>query len=112
MKFYFFEVTNPREVEAGLERPRLLERGPYSYLQYRRKVNISKEWEGKDKIRYEDFNMSKIKGARTTRYCIQVMEKIREVEMKMSPHALMPFSSTSWDAWMVGSVNLSHSLNS
>ena len=51
MKFYFFEVTNPREVEAGLERPRLMERGPYSYLQYRRKVNISKEWEGKDKIR-------------------------------------------------------------
>ena len=65
MKFYFFEVTNPREVEAGLERPRLMERGPYSYLQYRRKVNISKEWEGKDKIRYEDFNMSKIEGARS-----------------------------------------------
>ena len=65
MKFYFFEVTNPREVEAGLERPRLMERGPYSYLQYRRKVNISKEWEGKDKIRYEDCNMSKIKGARS-----------------------------------------------
>ena len=45
--------------------------------------------------------------ARTTRYCREVTEKIREVEMKMSPHALRPFSSTSWVTWMVGSVNLS-----
>ena len=50
--------------------------------------------------------------ARTTRYCLQVMEKIRELEMKMSPHGLRPFSSTSWVAWMVGSVNLSRSLDS
>ena len=49
---------------------------------------------------------------RTTRYCTEVMEKIREVEMKMSPHALRPFSSTSWVAWMLGSVNLSMSLDS
>ena len=49
---------------------------------------------------------------RTTRYCREVMEKIREVEMKMSPHALRPFSSTLWVAWMVGSVNLSMSLDS
>ena len=49
---------------------------------------------------------------RTTRYCTEVMEKIREVEMKMSPHALRPFSSTSWVAWMVGSVNMSTSLDS
>ena len=51
MKFYFFVITNPREVEAGLERPRLVERGPYSYYQYRQKVNISRQWEGKDTIR-------------------------------------------------------------
>ena len=50
--------------------------------------------------------------ARTTRYCLQVMEKIREVDMKMSPHGFRPFSSTSWVAWMVGSVNLSRSLDS
>ena len=50
--------------------------------------------------------------ARTTRYCIQVMEKIREVEVKMSPYGLRSFSSTSWVAWMVGSVNLSMSLDS
>ena len=48
----------------------------------------------------------------TTRYCIQVMEKIREVEIKMSPYGLRSFSSTSWVAWMVGSVNLSMSLDS
>ena len=51
MKFYFFVVVNPREVELGLERPRLVERGPYSYAQYRRKVNISSQWEGEDFIR-------------------------------------------------------------
>ena len=50
--------------------------------------------------------------ARTARYCIQVMEKIREVEMKMSPDGLRAFFSTSWVAWMVGSVNLSRSLDS
>ena len=49
---------------------------------------------------------------RTTRYCIEVMEKIREVEIKMSPYGLRSFSSTSWVAWMVGSVNLSMSLDS
>ena len=52
MKFYFFVVANPREVESGLERPRLVEKGPYSYYQYRRKVNISSQWEGEDFIRY------------------------------------------------------------
>ena len=52
MKFYFFVITNPREVQAGLEKPRLIEKGPYSYRQHRQKVNISKQWEGKDTIRY------------------------------------------------------------
>ena len=49
---------------------------------------------------------------RTTRYCTEVMEKIREVKMKMSPHGFRAFPSTSWVAWMVGSVNLSRSLDS
>ena len=52
MKFYFFVIENPKEVELGLERPRLVEKGPYSYYQYRRKVNISSQWEGEDFIRY------------------------------------------------------------
>ena len=52
MKFYFFVVANPREVESGMERPRLVEKGPYSYYQYRQKVNISSQWEGEDFIRY------------------------------------------------------------
>ena len=42
-RVHFFEVTNARAVEAGAERPRLLERGPYSYRQHRKKVNITRE---------------------------------------------------------------------
>ena len=51
MKFHFFHVTNPKEVKAGTERPRIVEKGPYSYRQYRTKVNISGKWEGEDRIR-------------------------------------------------------------
>ena len=57
-------------------------------------------------------NLIKQVDAHTASYCTEVMEKIREVEMKMSPHGLRPFSSTSWVDWMVGSVNMSWSLHS
>ena len=42
-KVHFFVVTNPRQVQAGAERPRLVERGPYSYRQHRKKVNVTRE---------------------------------------------------------------------
>ena len=42
-KVHFFVVTNPRQVQAGAERPRLVERGPYSYQQHRKKVNVTRE---------------------------------------------------------------------
>ena len=49
MKVYFFVITNARQVQAGVEQPRLIERGPYSYVQHRKKVNITREG---DIIRY------------------------------------------------------------
>ncbi len=51
MKFYFFEIENPERVLAGLEAPILSERGPYSYLEYKRKMNVSNRLEGENRIR-------------------------------------------------------------
>lgn len=45
-KFYFFDIQNPKEILKGLEKPRLLERGPYVY----REVTKNK------KIKYLDEN--------------------------------------------------------
>ncbi len=52
MKIYFFEIQNPSEVEDGYEKPVLKERGPYSYVEHRKKVNVSDHTKfGKEHIR-------------------------------------------------------------
>jgi hypothetical protein len=51
MKFHFFVVTNPLEVQNGAERPVLLEQGPYSYIEYREKMNISDRADDEDTVR-------------------------------------------------------------
>lgn len=41
LKYYFFNMTNPDEIMAGTEKPRLQEVGPYTFLETREKVNIT-----------------------------------------------------------------------
>ncbi|XP_060791558.1 lysosome membrane protein 2 [Neoarius graeffei] len=40
MEFFFFNVTNPNEFMAG-EKPRVTHMGPYTYREYRPKVNVT-----------------------------------------------------------------------
>ena len=42
MKFYVYDVQNPDEIIAGTEKPRILERGPYSFRENRTKIDIDK----------------------------------------------------------------------
>ena len=42
MKFYFYNITNPDEVING-GKPKVEEKGPYSYLEKRLKVDIHRE---------------------------------------------------------------------
>ena len=48
-KFYFFEITNPEEIKNG-SKPRVIERGPYTYLDKWEKRNV--EFLDKDKLKY------------------------------------------------------------
>jgi hypothetical protein len=41
MKFYVFQVENPDNVTAGIEKPRLKEKGPYAYREVRKKVRVT-----------------------------------------------------------------------
>jgi hypothetical protein len=38
MNFYFYHVLNPDNITAGIEKPRVEERGPYAYREERLKV--------------------------------------------------------------------------
>ncbi|KAG4076310.1 hypothetical protein HA402_005753 [Bradysia odoriphaga] len=38
-KLYLWNVTNPNEIEAGIEKPKLQEIGPYIFHEYKQKVN-------------------------------------------------------------------------
>ena len=49
-KYYFFDIQNPIEVTKGTEKPRVLERGPYSYTVKMEKKNI--QFLGDDLVRY------------------------------------------------------------
>ena len=49
-KFYFFDIQNPAAVQEGTEKPRLAERGPYTYSVIMEKQNV--EFLGTDLIRY------------------------------------------------------------
>ena len=39
MNIYFFNVTNPEEVAANTEKPKIIEVGPYVYQEFHLKVN-------------------------------------------------------------------------
>ena len=39
-KYFLWDVTNPDEVQAGREKPNLVERGPYVFVEKWAKVNI------------------------------------------------------------------------
>jgi hypothetical protein len=38
VKFYLYHVRNPENVISGLEKPFLEEKGPYTYIEKRKKV--------------------------------------------------------------------------
>ena len=57
MKFYIYHVTNPDEVIEG-EKPKVEEKGPYSYLEKRLKVDI-KAGEGVDLLERIEFGQKK-----------------------------------------------------
>lgn len=52
LEFYVYSVTNPDEVESGLL-PKFEEKGPYSYRQKRKKVNIRQD-NGKNTVKYRE----------------------------------------------------------
>jgi hypothetical protein len=39
-KYYFFDIQNPEEVIEGKQKPRVIERGPYSYDEKVEKKNV------------------------------------------------------------------------
>ena len=49
-KYYFFDIQNPDQVQLGLEKPRVIERGPYSYSEKIEKRNI--EFLGLEIVRF------------------------------------------------------------
>jgi hypothetical protein len=40
-KYYFFDIKNPREIENGKNKPKLIQRGPYTYSEVIEKKNVS-----------------------------------------------------------------------
>ena len=48
---YFFNITNPKRVFEGLEKPNLVEVGPYTYTQQWLKQNIT--WHDNGTISYK-----------------------------------------------------------
>ena len=48
MKFYVYDVQNPDEIIAGTEKPRIVERGPYSFRENRTKIDIGKRDDNSD----------------------------------------------------------------
>lgn len=39
-KYYLFDITNPQEVQMGTEKPRIIERGPYAYVETWERRNV------------------------------------------------------------------------
>ena len=39
-KYYLFDIKNPNEIQMGTEKPRVVERGPYTYVEKWEKRNI------------------------------------------------------------------------
>jgi hypothetical protein len=42
MKLYFFHILNPDAVKSGKQIPKLEERGPFTFVEYREKIKLSK----------------------------------------------------------------------
>ena len=55
MKFYMYNIENPDEIIAGTEKPRISEKGPYSYIEERRKIDISDESNSKEYIQFGQY---------------------------------------------------------
>ena len=51
LQVYFFNITNPKRVFDGLEKPNLVEVGPYTYTQEWLKQNIT--WHDNGTISYK-----------------------------------------------------------
>ena len=51
LQVYFFNITNPKKVFDGLEKPNLVELGPYTYTQQWLKQNIT--WHDNGTISYK-----------------------------------------------------------
>lgn len=41
MQYFFFNVTNPEQFKAGLEKPHVTQVGPYTYREYRPRENVT-----------------------------------------------------------------------
>ena len=59
MKFYLYHVVNPDEVVEGSQKPRIIEKGPYSYKEHRVKVNISNSDGTEEGINDDDYTFIK-----------------------------------------------------
>ena len=55
MKFYMYNIENPDQIIAGTEKPRISEKGPYSYVEERRKIDISDESYSKEYIKFGQY---------------------------------------------------------
>lgn len=53
LQFYVFNLTNPAEVSIGTGKPYLVELGPYTYRETRRKVNIT--WNDNGTVSYKQI---------------------------------------------------------
>ena len=50
-----YNIENPDEIIAGTEKPRISEKGPYSYIEERRKIDISDESYSKEYIQFGQY---------------------------------------------------------
>ena len=55
MKFYMYNIENPDQIIAGTEKPRISEKGPYSYVEERRKIDISDESYSREYIQFGQY---------------------------------------------------------
>ena len=73
-KFYFFNVTNPREVEVEGATPNLVEVGPFVY-----RINISKS-----SLSFRD-NQTKLTFRETKRYYFDRNLSVSDLDVQVSP---------------------------
>lgn len=54
-KYYLFNITNPNEVEQGVEKANLVQMGPYVYREILQKRNVS--FTNDDKVTYSPVSV-------------------------------------------------------